>query len=126
MSQRTRRVSEIMHRELSTIIQRELTFPVPLVTVSAVDVTPDLKNAHVYVSIIGEKNKQETVLDILEKNRGFLQSEMSKRVIIKNTPRLYFHFDVGVERGSRVINILDELGLNGPLPADSPIDDEKE
>lgn len=112
MNHRLRRVTEILKRELGLIIHREITFPVPLVTISAVDITPDLKNAHVFVSAIGNSNQRGTVLELLEKNRPALQSELAKRVVLKHTPHLHFKFDESIERGSRVLGILDELGLN--------------
>ena len=122
MSFRTKRVSEIILRELGTIIHRELTFPVPLVTISAVDITPDLKNAHIFVSAIGDANHRGSILEILEKNRPMLQSELSKRVVIKYTPHLHFRFDEGLERGTRVLNILDELDI----PNDDEDSDEQQ
>ena len=99
------------------LILREITFPVPLVTISAVDLTPDLKNAHVFESALGTDAQRAKVLEILETNRGRLQAELSKRVIIKHTPHLHFRFDASIERGTRVLGILDELGLD-PRPSD--------
>ncbi len=112
MNHRLRRVSEIVKRELGTIIHREITFPVPLVTISSVDITPDLKSAHVYVSAIGDQNQRGTVLSLLEKHRVTLQSELAKRIVLKQTPHLHFKFDEAIERGTRVLSILDDLGLN--------------
>lgn len=119
MSHRLRRVSEIVLRELGILILREITFPVPLVTISAVDLTPDLKNAHVFVSAMGTPEQQAKVLGTLETHRVRLQSELSKRVIIKNTPHLHFRLDTSIERGTRVLGILDELGLE-TKPETSP------
>jgi ribosome-binding factor A len=112
MNHRLRRVSEILKRELGQIIHREITFPVPLVTISAVDITSDLKNAHVFVSAMGDDNQRGTILSLLEKNRATLQSELAKRIVLKQTPHLHFRFDESIERGTRVLGILDELGLN--------------
>ncbi|GAB4174568.1 MAG: 30S ribosome-binding factor RbfA [Terrimicrobiaceae bacterium] len=124
MSHRLRRVSEIVLRELGLLVHREITFPVPLVTISAVDLTPDLKNAHVFVSAMGTPEQQTNVLDILEAHRVRLQSELSRRVIIKNTPHLHFRLDSSIERGTRVLGILDELGLETkPNLSDSPSED---
>lgn len=124
MSHRIRRVSEIVLRELGLLVHREITFPVPLVTISAVDLTPDLKNAHVFVSAMGTPEQQAKVLDILETHRVRLQSELSKRVIIKNTPHLHFRLDSSIERGTRVLGILDELGLETkPDLSDPPGED---
>jgi len=111
MNHRLRRVSEILKRELGLLLAREVDFPVPLVTVSAVDLTPDLRKAHVFVSAIADPGQIEEILRVLDAARPRLQSELAKRVIIKHTPHLHFRFDGSVERGTRVLGILDELGL---------------
>ncbi|MEP6822783.1 MAG: 30S ribosome-binding factor RbfA, partial [Chthoniobacterales bacterium] len=102
------RVNEIVRRELSTIIARDLTFDDVLVTINQVDVTPDLKNGHVFVSVLG-KGSRGAVMEKLEKNRTQLQSEMAKSVVLKYTPHLVFHLDDSTERGARVIKILEEI-----------------
>lgn len=114
MKHRLQRVCEVIKRELGLIMVRELTFSSPLVTISAVDITPDLKQAHIFVSAIGSASDRKNALSVLESNRVLLQHELSKRVILKNTPHLYFKFDDSIERGSRVLNILEELDLNEP------------
>lgn len=112
MNHRLRRVSEILKRELGSILPREIVFPVPLVTVSAVDVTPDLRQAHVFVSAIATPYQISEILRLLESARPRLQAELAKRVIIKHTPHLHFRFDESMERGTRVLGILDDLGLS--------------
>jgi ribosome-binding factor A len=103
MKHRIERVCEVIKRELGSIIGRELTFSAPLVTVSAVDVTPDLKQAHVYVSALGSEGQKRKALETLE---------LAKRIVLKHTPHLHFKFDESIERGTRVLGILDELGLD--------------
>jgi len=105
-------VCEVLKRELGRIILRELTFSTPLVTVSGVEITPDLKQAHVYVSALGNDAQRQNVLTVLAQNRGMLQAQVSKRVVLKHTPHLNFKLDDSIERGSRVLNILDDLGLD--------------
>lgn len=112
MKHRIKRVCEVLKRELGQIILRDITFPVPLVTISDVDVTPDLKQAHVFVSALGTNGEKRQVMEILEKKRKHLQGEIAKRVPLKNTPHLHFEFDEAMERGTRVINLMNELGLN--------------
>ena len=112
MKHRIERVCEVLKRELGRIILRELTFSTPLVTVSGVEITPDLKQAHVYVSALGNDSQRQNVLTVLEQNRGMLQAQVSKRVVLKHTPHLNFKLDDSIERGSRVLNILDDLGLD--------------
>jgi ribosome-binding factor A len=112
MKHRIERVCEVLKRELGRTILRELTFSTPLVTISGVDITPDLKQAHVYVSALGNDAQRQNVLTVLEQNRGMLQAQVSKRVVLKRTPHLNFKLDDSIERGSRVIVILDDLGLD--------------
>ncbi len=122
MKYRLERVREVLKRELGAIMVRELRFTSPLVTVSGVDITPDLKQAHVFVSVIGNDRQQHEAIELLEQNRAMLQHELSKRVVIKYTPHLNFKLDGSIERGARVINIMDELGL---IPEKPSSDEEK-
>lgn len=112
MKHRIERVCEVLKRELGIILLRELTFSVPLVTVSSVDITPDLKQAHIFISAFGTESQKRGVIALLEKNRHILQAELAKRLILKQTPHLNFRLDDSIERGSRVLSILDELGLD--------------
>ncbi len=107
MKHRLLRVNELLKRELSGIIVREMAFESGLVTINQVDVTPDLKNAHVFVSVLGTNGA--SVIEQLEKHRGMLQSELAKHVVLKYTPHLVFHLDDSIARGTRVIEILQEI-----------------
>ncbi len=118
MSLRMLRVCELIKRELGTIIGREMKFEAPLVSVRAVDVTPDLKQAHVAISAIGTKwQKEQAILKLTEK-RQHLQHELSRRVILKYTPQLHFDLDESIERGTRVLSLLEEI--EATLPRDEP------
>jgi ribosome-binding factor A len=108
MKHRLLRVNEIVKRELSGIIGREVSFDSALVTVNQVDVTPDLKSAHVFVSVLGSESG-DNVLTKLEAHRIPFQAELAKRVVLKYTPHLVFHLDNSIERGTRVIKIMQEL-----------------
>ena len=112
------RVCELLKRELGTIIGREMKFEAPLVSVRAVDVTPDLKQAHVAISAIGTKwQKEQAILQLTEK-RQHLQHELARRVILKYTPHLHFDLDESIERGTRVLSLLEEI--EATLPPDEP------
>jgi ribosome-binding factor A len=102
------RVNKLVKRELSALITRDIDFEPALVTVSSVNVTPDLKNAHVFVSILGSASKTD-ILAKLEAHRAVLQADMAKTVVLKYTPHLVFHLDDSIERGTRIIKILQEL-----------------
>lgn len=103
-----------MKRELGDLIGRELTFE-QLVTIQEVDVTPDLKHAHVYVSVLGgDEQAANAVMAQLHEHRKDLQYKLSRRVVLKFTPQLHFKLDTAIERGTRVIDIL----LNLDIPED--------
>ena len=108
MKQRMLRVNEVVKRELSGIIAREMTFEGALVSISHVDVTPDLKNAHVFVSVLGTEAR-ESVMGKLVSHRPALQAELARHVTMKYTPHLIFHLDNSIERGARIIQIMQEM-----------------
>ena len=78
MKHRQLRVNELVKRELSGIITREINFEGALVSINAVDVAPDLKSAHVFVSTLGADNGKR-VIDKLEAHRPALQAELSRQ-----------------------------------------------
>jgi len=102
------RVNEVVKRELSGIIAREMSFEGALVSINHVDVTPDLKNAHVFVSVLGTQ-AGESVMSKLTSHRPALQAELARHVTMKYTPHLIFHLDNSIERGTRVIEIMQEI-----------------
>jgi ribosome-binding factor A len=108
MKHRMLRINEVVKRELSGIIAREMSFTGALVSINHVDVTSDLKNAHVFVTVLGS-DIGETVLSKLAAHRATLQAELSRRVTMKYTPHLTFHLDDSIQRGARVIEILQEI-----------------
>lgn len=107
MSQRMDRINELMKREISSIIQRDFEFPNVLVTVSDVEVTQDLREAKVFVSVLG--GNPENILEKLGQQRGHIQSRVNKRVTLRNTPVLDFRTDDSTERGTDIINLLDQV-----------------
>ena len=113
MKHRLIRVAEILKRELSMVILREVPSDGALITVNAVDVSPDLRNATVHVGILGTAAQQRQTLERLEQHRVVLQAETAKRVVLKFSPHLHFQLDESIERGSRVLDILDELDTGG-------------
>ena len=102
------RVNEVVKRELSGIIAREMDFEGALVSINHVDVASDLKNAHVFVSVLGAASG-ESVISKLTSNRAILQAELARHVTMKYTPHLTFHLDNSIERGTRVIEIMQEM-----------------
>jgi ribosome-binding factor A len=108
MKHRKLRVNELLRRELSIIVTREITFENALVTINHVNVTPDLKSAHVYVSVLGSGSGADVITQ-LEAHRVALQTDLARHVVLKYTPHLIFHLDDSIERGARVIEILQKI-----------------
>ncbi len=128
MKNRLVRVEEIMKRELGQILERDLSFRESLVTVQHVDMTPDLRNCHVFISVYGAADNGRSVIAKLEKDRVSIQKAISKRVILKFTPRLHFKFDHSIERGDRIVQLLSELDVptDDDVPAPAPDQPEKD
>ncbi|MFD1412941.1 30S ribosome-binding factor RbfA [Oceanobacillus jeddahense] len=107
---RAHRVAEQMKKELGDILSRKIKDPrVGFVTVTDVEVTGDLQQAKVFISVLGdEKKKQETLLG-LAKAKGFIRSEIGKRIRLRKTPELTFEFDEAIEQGNRIDSILRDL-----------------
>jgi ribosome-binding factor A len=108
MKHRMQRVNEVIKRELSGILTREISFEGALVSINHVDVSSDLKSAHVFVSVLGTETGQ-SVMNKLEEHRPALQSELARRITMKFTPHLIFHHDESIARGSRVLEILQQI-----------------
>ena len=106
---RLKRVNEELRKEISNIISYELsnTNITGMVSVTKVKVTPDLRYARVYVSMINS-NKKKT-LAALKKSSGYIRSELAKRVNLRNTPELIFVLDDSIEYGARIDTILKEI-----------------
>jgi ribosome-binding factor A len=107
-SDRLRRVNEAMREVLSGTITTELKDPrVGFVTVTAVETSPDLRHARVFVSVLGNPGERRRTLKALDSAHGFLQRRVAAELRIKNTPQLQFIYDDTVERGMRISELLD-------------------
>jgi ribosome-binding factor A len=108
-SGRMRRVNEALKEVLSEGIG-ELKDPrIGFVTVTGVAASPDLRQATVYVSVLGGKRKQDATLAGLQSSHGVLQSKVNRELRLKRTPQLSFEYDPTVERGVRLSKLIDEL-----------------
>ncbi|MEW6188661.1 MAG: 30S ribosome-binding factor RbfA [Actinomycetota bacterium] len=107
---RTSRLAEIFKEEISDIIQRELKDPrIGFVTITAVEVSPDLRYATVFLSVLGKKLEQENTLEGLESAKGFIKTELGKRIRIKFLPDLTFKIDESIKEGMRISELLKRI-----------------
>ena len=107
---RMRRVNEAVREVLSSQLAQGLKDPrIGFVTVTAVDTSPDLRAARVYVSVLGTEEEREAALEGLRSSRGFLQARIGDELRMKRTPTLSFHYDDTVERADRMTRLIDEV-----------------
>ena len=117
-SVRVKRVRELLKRQLGEIIRRELPAETSVLTaVNDVELAPDLKSATVFVGVIGQQDLQRKVVDQLNEDRAHLQELVARAVVLRYTPRLRFQLDRSVERGNRILSILDEIERKDSGPA---------
>jgi len=102
-----RRVNEAVREVLSVAITNDLKDPrIGFVTVTSVDTSPDLRHAHVYVSVLGEDRERDESLKGLRSSHGYLQSRVASELHMKHTPQLEFHYDHSIARGLRIERLL--------------------
>ena len=108
-SNRPRRVGELIKRELAVMIPRTTADPrMQQATITNVDVSPDLKSARVYFTLLAGEAGAEPVLAAFRRASGHLRRELAARVRLRVIPELRFQFDDSVERGDRVSRLIDE------------------
>jgi ribosome-binding factor A len=109
VSERMRRVNEAVREVISEGVG-ELKDPrLGFVTVTGVQTSPDLRQATVFVSVLGNERKREATLEGLTAAHGVLQARVARQLRMKRTPQLTFEYDPTVERGVRMTQLIDEL-----------------
>jgi len=107
---RIERVNQQIKREISQILQSELQDPrFEFVSITRVDVSRDLQTARVYFSTLGDQNRVDNILSGLQNARGLIRRELGRRVKIRFTPELMFHYDHSIEFGAKLEETLQEL-----------------
>jgi ribosome-binding factor A len=114
-SLRTQRIRELLKREIGEVLRREL--PVQeagLVTVNEVEVSGDLQTAKVFISVLGSPAQQKQALRLVTDCRTRVQAQIGRDLFLKYTPVLSFVLDDSIERGNRVLQIIEELEQKDP------------
>ena len=118
MSERTARLDELLREEISEIVRREVADPrIGFVTITNVEVSPDLSHANVWVSVIGSPDERRDTLRALGRAMPFVRSRLGK-LRIRRVPELHLKEDQTAARGTRILRIIDDLerGGEGVLP----------
>ena len=118
-SRRVLKAAEAIREVVGMAILRDLKDPrIDGVTVTHVEVSPDMRNAKVHVSIMGSEAEQRVCLHGLQSAAGFLQTKVAKRIDTRYTPRIVFHLDMGVKKSIAVARLLEDV-----LPEEAASDD---
>jgi ribosome-binding factor A len=111
---RLNRIGEEIKKELSVLLQREMKDPrIGFVTVTSVEVTSDLQLAKVYVSIFGDEEQRKASLEGLTKAKGFLRSEIGRRIKLRHVPDFVFKLDQSIDYGNKIEAILRQISTEG-------------
>jgi len=118
---RKQRVAELVRRELAVLLAKEINDPrMKGVTVTDVEVSPDLKHARVYVtSMPGRADKhlsERELLAVLKRAAGYLRRQLGTHVDLKQTPSLSFFYDHSIENGIRMDKLIDNAVLSDQKP----------
>jgi ribosome-binding factor A len=108
-SGRPHKLGDLIQRELSELLQRELRDPrVGMITITGVDVSPDLSHAKVFYTTLDASHVEEAAKG-LKRAAGFLRSQLARRIKLYTTPELRFEYDESVERGDRLSRLIDSV-----------------
>ncbi|KLT73789.1 ribosome-binding factor A [Neisseria arctica] len=112
---RVDRVKEQIMRELAELVRTGLKDPrAGFITINDVEVTRDYSHATIYYTVLDD-NTREVTAEALEHAKGFLRSELSKRITVFRTPELHFKYDESVERGMSISHLIDEVAKEKPV-----------
>jgi ribosome-binding factor A len=122
-TRRQRQVAELIHRELSLLLMREVRDPrLADVTLTEVRVTPDLLLARVFFSVLGDETAVAEAHAGLESASGFLRTQLGARVRLRFVPELVFMHDTSAEYGRRIDELLDQIAAEGTAGDESESD----
>lgn len=122
-TQRQERVAHMLREEISRIIHRELKDPrIGMVSITEVELTPDLRHARVFVSVFGGEEQSRATFEVLDRAAGFVRSELAKRVRMRYVPELQFRPDDSFARGARISALLEQVKRESAPLAEDPDD----
>ncbi len=117
-SRRVSRVAELIKREVSQMLLQDIKddrVGAGMVSVTDVDVSGDLQHAKIYVSIYGTDEARQQIMAGLKSATGYIRSELGHRVRLRRTPEVIFQEDRSIERGTKVLSLLNQLNISRPL-----------
>ncbi len=113
-TRRMARLNEQLRADVAELIAREMKDPrlAGLVSVTAAEMSPDLRHARVFISVLGSDEDRKKTLQAIRSAAGFLRTQLASRMTTKRAPELHFAMDASIERGQRIMNLLHEIESN--------------
>ena len=122
MTARTDRIDQLLREEIGRLVTEEVADPrVGFATITRVETTPDLRHAKVWVSVIGQPAERRETVAALGRAMPFVRRELGKTLRLKRIPDLHVELDDTAERGTRVLQLLDELEAGTARDTDLPL-----
>lgn len=111
MTRRTERISSLIRQEISELLREQVNDPrlQSFISITRVFTSVDLSHTKVFVSVFGEEVSKEEVMQGFAAASGFLRRQLASRLRLKHMPELSFHLDESIEKGAKVLKIIDEL-----------------
>jgi len=109
VSNRTIRVNELLQRELSDILRKRYQTESVAITIAEVRVAPDLRDARVFISVVGSEEVGEEKLRWLRTKAADIREQISRRIVLKFLPKFEYILDHSAIRGARILNVIDEI-----------------
>jgi len=133
MTTRQEKVRGLLKREVSEILRLDMKDPrLGFVTVTDAEVTPDLKEAKVFVTVLGSDDERKASMDVLKSAQRFVRQSLGRRVSMKVLPEIEFEYDTSVDKSIRMQELLEQIdrggesGQNGATGQNGPVGDNNE
>jgi len=111
---RLERIRELYKVEVGNMLQKEIKDPrIGFVTVTDVEVSPDYRHAKIYVSPFGDEEAERQTIQGLESAKGYIRTELGRRIRLRYTPEISFTVDKSIERGVRLTKLIDQISEEG-------------
>jgi ribosome-binding factor A len=110
MVDRQKRLGQLLKQEISDMLLREIKDPrIAFVSITSVDVAPDLRHAKVLVSVLGSESERKSTMAGLRSATGFIRRELGQRLRLKYIPEIRIVYDDSIEEGSRILSLIDSV-----------------
>ena len=121
MGQRTIRVNVLVKQEVSYLLHTRYQGQTVFITVTDVEVSPDLRNGRVFYSVIGGEDEKKKAEKFFRQNAHDIRNQLGKRIVLKYLPFLKYVFDPSIQRGVEVVDLIDQVADDDELLDEEPL-----